>query len=272
MVKWQFLFEVDGIHLSQDKVSVSERIELERIDEYQSKAYVIIDVDQKETEIVIASYKPAWQLLEDFLSVYLVATGMSARIVRNLGGSQIPGTGGRGASVSPILTFPVRPIISESDSVKMIEQAKKDFKIFSDAEESLKLALRYFYQADETERLQDKIILYFICLDALYSEERTELSYRLSQRVALMLGQSQKERRQIFENMRALYKKRGAVVHGSSISLSREEIGTLRDYAHSSVASFLQLKKLGKNKKNILDLLNVAWESGRPIDELLKSE
>jgi len=268
MVKWQFLFEVDGIHLSQDKVSVSERIELERIDEYQSRAYVIIDVDQKETEIVIASYKPAWQLLEDFLSVYLVATGMSARIVRELGGSQIPGTGGRGASVSPILTFPVRPTISESDSVKMIEQAKKDFKIFSDAEESLKLAIRYFHRAAETERLEDKIILCFICLDALYIETQTELGYRLCQRVALMLGLSQNERHEVFQKMGELYRKRGSIVHGGLTSLSDKEIHALMVYVQRSIHAFLELKALGKNKKDVLALLNLAWESGRSIDEL----
>lgn len=163
MVKWRFTFEIDGIHLSQAKVSVSERIELERTAAYQSKAYVIMDVDQKEGEHVIPSYMPAWQLLDDFLSVYLVVTGMSARIVRELGGSTIPDTGENGACVGPVMTVPVRPTVSESHSVQMIEQAKKHFKAFSDAEESLKLSLRYFHQAAETERLHDKIILYFIC-------------------------------------------------------------------------------------------------------------
>jgi hypothetical protein len=106
----------------------------------------------------------------------------------------------------------------------------------------------------------------------LYIEGQAELGYRLSQRVALMLGQSQKERKLIFEKMTAFYRKRGAIVHGASISLTTKEVSTLRDYVHRSITSFLDLKALGMNKKDILDLLNVAWESGRPIEELLKSE
>ena len=272
MVKWQFSFEVDGIHLSKNKVSVSERVDLERIDDYKSRAHIIIDISQPEGSIVIPSSKPAKEILNDFLSVYLVVTGMSGRIVQELGGSQVPGTGGRGASVSPVRTITVRPTIPESDSMRMIEQAKRDFEILADAENSLKLAVRHSYQAAQTERAEDKVILYFICLDALYIEAPGELGYRLSQRVALMLGESEDERKGIFEKVKGLYRKRGSIVHGVSTSLSPEDVDSLRDYVHRSISMFFELKVLGKSKSDILNLLDSAWQSGKLIDELLQSE
>jgi hypothetical protein len=125
-VNWILDFEVDGIHLSQARVRVSERIELERIStEYESKAHVIMSVDQKETDRSIPSYRRAWELLDDFLSAYLAATGFSARIVRELGGSTTADAGKYGASVSGGVELIVRPTVSESKSIGMMEQAKK---------------------------------------------------------------------------------------------------------------------------------------------------
>lgn len=262
---------MDGVYLSQGKVSVSERITLERIDDYKSKASVVIDVDESnEKNIIIPSSDPARQILNDFLTIYSIVTGLQTKIVEEQGGSQISGVKGFGASVSPVVTIRYLPKMPEEDALKMLEQARENFQISLDAEKSLRLALRYYHHAMQTEQIEDKIILYFIGLEALYMKERLELRYWLSQRVALMLGRSENEREEIFSNLKALYGKRSKVVHGSATSLSSEEIDTLKEYLRKSVMFFLRLKRSGIGKNNIIKLLDKSWQSGKCLDELFQ--
>ena len=65
-----------------------------------------------------------------------------------------------------------------------------------------------------------RIAQYMTALESLFSTDSSELVYRLSERVAFFLGESSKERKQIFLDIKSAYKVRSAVVHGDIITKS----------------------------------------------------
>jgi hypothetical protein len=78
------------------------------------------------------------------------------------------------------------------------------------------LALRRFEMAHSRELDEDRLIDYWIALEALFlkREERQELSYRAALRMARFLGSSPDERVQIFHKVKRSYSVRSSVVHG----------------------------------------------------------
>lgn len=81
--------------------------------------------------------------------------------------------------------------------------------------EYLDLALRYYNSAKERKNNEDKLIDYMVVLEALYLRGGPELNFRLSHRVASLLGEDEQKRLEIFNNMHALYDLRSKIVHGS---------------------------------------------------------
>jgi len=55
-------------------------------------------------------------------------------------------------------------------------------------------------------------------LEAVFSSTNTELSHRISERVAFLLADTPSKRKELYESVRTLYKIRSAFVHGDSIS------------------------------------------------------
>lgn len=91
------------------------------------------------------------------------------------------------------------------------------------------LALRRFGNAYERVRHEDRLIDYWIALEALFlPDERQELSYRSSLRVAYLLENDPERRRNAFEALRRSYRARSSVVHGTAVQDAEEmrEIST----------------------------------------------
>jgi hypothetical protein len=75
---------------------------------------------------------------------------------------------------------------------------------------------RFFVSAARTSaKLSVKIANYCTALEALLSTSPNELTYRLSQRVAWLLGKSVEDRHKLFEQVKDAYEFRSKVVHGS---------------------------------------------------------
>jgi hypothetical protein len=63
-----------------------------------------------------------------------------------------------------------------------------------------------------------RVSLYMTCLEILFSTDAAELTHKLSERVALFLGETSSERREIFSTMKRAYSIRSKVVHGATLS------------------------------------------------------
>jgi len=69
--------------------------------------------------------------------------------------------------------------------------------------------------------LSIKAAHYATCLEILFSTDSTEISHKLAERVALLLGDSPEERRNLFYFVKSLYSVRSSVVHGDTVSRER---------------------------------------------------
>jgi len=87
-------------------------------------------------------------------------------------------------------------------------------------EKSFSLALRRFSQAQERRQPEDRLIDYWVGLEALFSPGRAELKYRISLRVANLVGRSDsyERRREIFDELKRSYDARSKVAHGQEAS------------------------------------------------------
>jgi hypothetical protein len=81
----------------------------------------------------------------------------------------------------------------------------------------LKLALKRWDSVSERFDQFDKFIDYWIALESLFSISNSEISYRVSLRIAAMVGDTPEERVQLFKDMKASYRLRSQIVHGDNL-------------------------------------------------------
>lgn len=116
------------------------------------------------------------------------------------------------------------------------------FKSFKNAASSSRsgryanLAIKRFNLGVEESDYENKIIDFFVAFEALCLPEKDELAYRLSSRLALLLGNSDEEAERIRKFITKAYAIRSRIVHGAeikSISINGESI-ELREFAQGS--------------------------------------
>lgn len=84
------------------------------------------------------------------------------------------------------------------------------------ARHNLFIAVRRFSLAMTRLSLDDKLIDLMICAEALFLQDgNSELTYKLSHRAALFLGENQDEQKVIFKFFKGAYDMRSKVVHGT---------------------------------------------------------
>jgi hypothetical protein len=87
---------------------------------------------------------------------------------------------------------------------------------------ALRLGLDRFNSSYERTQPEDRLIDYWIALEALALRQEDELSYRVSLRLAYYLGTDPDERETIFAQLRSSYDARSRIVHGTAVPLVRE--------------------------------------------------
>jgi hypothetical protein len=78
-------------------------------------------------------------------------------------------------------------------------------------------------------RLPEKISFYILCLECLFSDDSTEVAYRVSERVALYLGETTKERYDIFNDVKDYYGIRSKYFHGDVLDKKFKTYEKLED-------------------------------------------
>jgi len=126
----------------------------------------------------------------------------------------------------------------------------------------LETAIRWLNYSYRSNLADDKIISYLIAFEALYlssinkPEDRGELRFRLSQRVALLLGKKVEERRLISKYMKRAYDLRSEVVHGGKLT---NKVRFRGEDIHIGI--FLKNVE-GYLRKSIVGYVNLAAEGG----------
>jgi hypothetical protein len=133
----------------------------------------------------------------------------------------------------------------------------------------LHMALELF---GRNEGLDNEVLNLFTALEGLLTNDSTsELTYRLSMRVASLLGEDDESRKRVFNEMKSFYDLRSKIVHGSGFRLKPkyqallEQVSTLREYVRRVILRIMALLVNGIQPAEIEGLLDdmVFDESAR---------
>ncbi|MFC9707274.1 hypothetical protein ACFTRD_03860 [Paenibacillus sp. NPDC056933] len=99
-------------------------------------------------------------------------------------------------------------------------------EIFFKNKKSTRMERAYYFvlSARGSSTLPMKIVYYCTALECLFSTAKTEMNYRIAERVALMLGDNESEKRKYFNLIKKTYDVRSTIVHGSSLKGKSEEL------------------------------------------------
>jgi hypothetical protein len=119
-----------------------------------------------------------------------------------------------------------------------------------------------------------RLILMMMALESLFSsDDKSELAFRMSLRISVLIGSNDAHRKEIFETLKDLYDVRSRLVHGSwyrgskgFVRVSDIQLGVLRNVVRASILYFVALKE--RPKEQLLSTLDRAVFDRREIEEL----
>ena len=211
----------------------------------------------------------ARKILIQFLSFYSATTLNHIRIIddyndpikiKNL-------TGEREISLYP----PTAYSLTEFDSQFFLSKIFPYYSVMTKkGNEYLKIATEYIWRGAFEESAEISIIDCFISLEALCmrTNDNTELSYRISNRLAVLLGEDDKSRLNLRKAIRDFYNIRSRIVHGEYINLPREGHNSLFVWTRKAILRFFVLAEKYQNHDEIIDLIDDAMIDNKILEKL----
>lgn len=167
----------------------------------------------------------------------------------------------------------LKHIVSEDQKMKEVDEASK---IFSSIDWSAKknlwlsLALDYYNRACEKHTAEERLIDCIVACEALCSRENIEIGYRLSMRIASLLGKNSRERNKIREIVHRAYDERSRILHGKRIKEIHTDTYYLRRYLRELLIRCIKLScKYSRDK--IIDFLDQSLLS-EPVRKRIRVE
>lgn len=146
----------------------------------------------------------------------------------------------------PIYKFQQSDIPRVNELLENIRNLDKEKK-----HHNIDIALRRFHSSYHGQ-FEDRLIDQMIAFESLYLGHDPELNYRLALRVTFLLGKDEKERTDIFNNMKKAYNIRSNIVHGNrqvEISELSSIVPKTEEYLRQSIRRFLLLLSQGESLK-----------------------
>lgn len=136
-----------------------------------------------------------------------------------------------------------------NDLYTFLEKTELPFK-----EGFLQVAFSNFEVSYRVRDVASSFLNLMMSLECLFNPARSEVRYRVSRNVAVLLGKTVEESEIIFSEVKKLYDKRSEVIHtGNTKRLTQEDVLMLRSYVRESIKKMYNLKG---TKDEILNLLN----------------
>jgi len=143
------------------------------------------------------------------------------------------------------------------DLQRFIQNTKLPF-----TEPFLQLAFENFELSYQTYNINLSFLSLMISLETLFNPGGQELRYRISRNTAVLLGKGRDNSKMIFAEIKELYDKRSKIVHmGKSNIINKKDLLKLHHYVRESIK---EINKIGKNKSELLDILNSCGFGERP--------
>jgi hypothetical protein len=160
-------------------------------------------------------------------------------------------SGGIAMTASP---FPENIVIGDKCEVNEIEvnSLTTYFNyIINEKDKRFGVAIRRLASGVEKRNKEDRLVDYMVGLGTLFLPDgNTELSFRLSLRVAFLLRQEKEQRKVAFKFLRDMYSLRSQIVHGNSQKLTDEQVIGIEGMLRESIILWIT------DKTNFLDKLS----------------
>jgi hypothetical protein len=119
----------------------------------------------------------------------------------------------------------------------------------------LKLAIEQFNNSYFAVSLESAFLNLMISLEALYTKNNQELSFRFARNCAILLGTNYGNSQIIFHDIKELYIKRNKLIHGKTElgEITQEDVYKCREYVRNSIKKFIELKEGHEGLLNKLD-------------------
>ncbi|MEK6209380.1 MAG: hypothetical protein AABM64_03255 [Pseudomonadota bacterium] len=122
------------------------------------------------------------------------------------------------------------------------------------AGEVLLTSFRWAGRASVEPKREQSFLLFAIALEAAALPVRNqEITYRLSLRVARLLGRSRERRAEVTKSVADLYSVRSKIVHSGSYEVTDEDLGRLRWLTKTVLLRLLRRRSLWKSSPHELD-------------------
>lgn len=150
--------------------------------------------------------------------------------------------------------------------IKLIGKLHNEYTESIENNDFLKLALTFYYNATRSLYSNEGFINSSICLESLFNDGASDISYKLAQRASFLLGLYGIDPIETTEKLKSLYKARSKIVHGAASKLHGEDSAQINEYARLSIIVLLLLlnsneRKNGKKsdrKTNLLKEIDYA--------------
>lgn len=163
--------------------------------------------------------------------------------------------------------------LSDDDVPKFLDFLISPRKERTEKHENIMIASNRLKFGYERLRPEDRLIDFMIGLKALCLDDMAELSYRLSLRVAGLLGDTPEKRERIFTELRRAYAQRSKIAHGKGpdkdINIGGtkipfgELVNRVEEHLRSAIKEFL-VRAERLSKEQVLDDLDLAIVRGFP--------
>lgn len=170
--------------------------------------------------------------------------------------------GGESTSFGYVKPFWGEPMRIGEDEVGELRTFVSEY-LQSPKDNALLVAIRRINYAVERQRMEDTLVDYLVAFESLFLNNRQELSYRLSLRVAANLRDGKEARLEVFDDMRLAYGIRSMIVHGDEMkkihrklqkndTSLREFVHTIKSYLLESVKLYLGCLQERKTRREII--------------------
>lgn len=234
---YQIEYELDGKLVGPPTdLELFPKLNIVKLSGFNAQTFRVVVSGKTNTkdEAVAESKK----IVNDFLDYYCVRTQQTITILNHSKPHSITFNGKSELDLGFSLEYfiPDERITSKiSDELEKIKQNSNSNYIQN--------AMKYYRKARDADELEDKLVDYFIALEALYSRNETEITFRFSIRMSVLLEVDSNEIKQTFDDAKDYYHKRSGAVHGDLIKIDESKINKIDLWVRKSILYFIELSK-----------------------------
>jgi len=249
---YQIQYELSGkLAGPPTNLKLMSHLRIVELSGYNSQTFrVLVTGNTSNKEQAISESK---KIVNEFLDYYCVRTEQTIKILNDGKPHSIIFN-----DISDIeLDFSLEYFIPDE---KIISKYSTELEEINQNSESdyIKNALKYYRKARNDKEPEEKLVNYFIALEALYSAG-SEITFRFSMRISTFLGIESNDILEIFDDAKDYYgKKRSKVVHGNIISMDESTIKKIDLWVRKSILYFIELSKTYTTRELMLRAIDYA--------------